>query len=194
MPVSSKPKSQLAWYVVETHESGGDKAQLALAIAGASLWRPFDVRRDPTRGKGGKPRRDIRTPRFGRYFFIHVDMSDTLLDAVRNTTGVADVLCAHGSGTPIAVPDEQIEWLKTHCDDGKACENMPVIKDHVRVKEGPFAGFEGPVMAVDKRGVLKVDILLFGRLSPIIVESGHVDIVKLAKSRAISTNAKRVAA
>ena len=182
-----------SWFVIEATENGGDKAQLALAVAGLTIWRPFDVRRDPTRGRNGKPRRDIRTARFGRYFFIRCAMTDDLAAAVRSTTGVADILGAKGSGTPLPVSDDQIDWLKSHRPEDKTAEHLPRLKDRIRIKEGPFASFEGIVTAVDRKGVLKVEVEIFGRPSPMIVESGHVDIVSRAKPSAISAYAKKAA-
>ena len=182
-----------AWFVIEATENGGDKAQLALAVAGLTIWRPFDVRRDPTRGRNGKPRRDIRTARFGRYFFIRCAMTDDLAAAVRTTTGVAEILGVKASGTPLPVSDDQIDWLKTHRPEDKTAEYLPRLKDRIRIKEGPFAGFEGVVTAVDRKGVLKVEVEIFGRPSSIIVESGHVDIVSRAKPSAISAYAKKAA-
>jgi transcription antitermination factor NusG len=192
---SDHPKTihAAAWFVIEASENGGDKAQLALAVAGLTIWRPFDVQRDPTRGRHGKPRRDIRTPRFGRYFFIRCAMTDDLAAAVRTTTGVADILGAKDSGKPLPVSDDQIEWLKTHRPEDRGADHLPRLKDRIRIKEGPFAGFKGLVTAVDRKGVLKVEVEIFGRPSPMIVESGHVEIVFRAKPSAISAYAKKVA-
>jgi transcription antitermination factor NusG len=196
MPVSDRPQNDYsaAWFVIEANENGGDKAQLALAVAGLTIWRPFDVHRDPTRGRHGKPRRDIRTARFGRYFFIRCAMTDDLAAAVRTTTGVADILGAKDTGKPLPVADAQIDWLKAHRpEDSRATDHLPRLKDRIRINEGPFAGFEGVVTAVDRKGVLKVEIEIFGRPSPMIVESGHVEIVFRAKPSAISAYAKKAA-
>lgn len=194
MPVSNcQQTTNAAWFVVECQENGGDKAQLALAVAGLTIWRPFDVKRDPTRGRNGKPRRDIRHPRFGRYFFFRCRMTDDLAAAVRSTTGIAEILGAKDTGKPLPLADAQIDWLKAHKADDKPSEHLPRLKDRIRINEGPFAGFEGVVMAVDRKGVLKVEVDLFGRPSPFIVESGHVEIVFRAKPSAISAYAKKAA-
>ena len=190
----SKPEPHAAaWYVIEAQEAGGDKAQLSLAVAGLNIWRPFDVKRDPMRGKDGRPRRDIRTPRFGRYFFVRCAMTDALQDAIRHTTGVAEILCSCGTDDPYPIPEGQIEWLKANPVHDAPANPLPAVKDRVRVKEGPFASHEGFVRAVDKRGVIRVELELFGRLVPIVIEAGHVEITLLAKSRAISTYKRRAA-
>ena len=179
------------WFVVEATEGGGDKAQLALAAvfvpAGWDIWRPVDVKPSRVRQRSGLPRRDIRIPRFGRYFFIHCPMTTPLLAAIRNAAGVAGVLCGCGTDQPAPVLDSVIEWLRSPEAVAKPCSTMPMKGDQVRVKEGPFALFEGRVSKVDKKGVVEVELLLFGRLTPSIFEAGHVEIVRLTKSRAIST-------
>ena len=174
------------WYVVETKEGGGDRAQLALAVAGLELWRPFDVRRDPARGKSGKPRADIRWPRFGRYFFFRAEMSDFLREAIVRAPGVAGILCESGADRPAVVPDAQIAWLKANKDHEIPVDNLPVKGDGIRIKCGPFASLEGRVKEVDKRGVIRAEIATLGRAVPVIVESAHVEIVQSAKSRAIA--------
>jgi transcription antitermination factor NusG len=187
MPVSDHQQTTnaAAWFVIEANENGGDKAQLALAVAGLTIWRPFDVKRDPTRGRHGKPRRDIRTARFGRYFFIRCAMTDDLAAAVRTTTGVASILCACGSNEPAAVPDEQIAWLREHRTAAAINAATFTKGDRVKFKDGPFAGLEALVRGVDKRGAMQVEVEIFGAMTPTIAESGAVELVQGAKSRAI---------
>ena len=177
-----------SWYIIESTEGGAGKAHLAFATAGIEVWRPFDVRRDPARGRGGKPRRDIRTARFGRYFFIRCGLNDCLLAAIRATTGVSSILCACGTDNPAPVQDAVIDWLRaSEAHERNAPDDaMPVKGDGVRVKEGPFQGHEGRVIKVDKRGIVEVELEIFGRSTPSIFEVEHVEIVKPAKSRAIS--------
>ena len=180
--------SHRAWFTIESTDAGAAKAHLMFSVAGVEVWRPFDVRRDPTRGKGGKPRADIRTARFGRYFFIRCAMTDSLLEAIRRTTGVSSILCACGTDSPAVVPDGVIDWLRyAEREERTRTIDGPVKGDIVKVKEGPFASFEGRVTDLDKRGVVEVELMIFGRLTPAIFEVGHVEITKPAKSRAISS-------
>lgn len=171
------------WFVVETTESGGDKAQLALAVAGLTIWRPVDVKRDCSKGRNGKPRRDIRIPRFGRYFFIRVVMSNELRDAIRNASGVAGILCGCGTDEPSAVPDNVIEWLRSPEAIAKPCDDIPMKGDRVKVVDGPFATYEGRVVKIDKKGVIEVELSVFGRLTPTVLQAGHVTIIRHGAER-----------
>jgi transcription antitermination factor NusG len=181
------------WFVIEAHEGAGGRAQLALCVAGLEVWRPVDFKRRGDRGRHRKPQRDIPVPRFGRYFFVRCAMSAPLLDAIRHTNGVAEILRACGTNEPVAVPDEQIAWLKVNKLDDKAVENFPAKGDRIRIKGGPFMGFEGVVRQIDKRGVLSLDVDMFGRLAPLILEASHVEIVTVGGVAAISTSKHRAA-
>lgn len=173
----------LRWFVVETTEGGGDKAQLALAFAGVPLWRPFDVKRDCSQGRKGKPRKDIKTPRFGRYFFIRCAMSDELRDAILNARGVATILCGCGTDNPAPVADDVIAWLRSPAATVDSVKDAPKRRDTVKVVEGPFAGMSGKVVNVDKKGVLHVELDVFGRLTPSIFQAGHVTITRHGAER-----------
>lgn len=96
---TEQPQSP-CWFVVEAREGGLDKAKLRLAVAGLTIWAPMDVKRDPTRGRHGKPRRDIRRPRFGNYFFVRAVMTETLCNAIDTTAGVLCLLRAAGTDEP----------------------------------------------------------------------------------------------
>jgi len=174
------------WYVVEAKEGALDRARLNLAVAGLTIWAPIDVKRQANRSRDGSPRRDIRTPRFGRYFFIQCEMTPSLCNAVDNAAGVAGLLRACGTDEPAAVPEAVMIWVReTRAPEARAAPF--VVGDRVRVVDGPFTGHEARVTDLDKKGIVKVDIEIFGRPTPIILEVGHVEMVQPAKSRAIET-------
>lgn len=171
----SENASEQSWYVVETSDGGGNKAHLALAVAGLKCWRPVDVKQSASR-KPGKVRRYSRRPRFGRYFFIRCAMSDELLAAIRQMTGVADVLCSRVTFRPIPIADEHIAWLKD-AKNFAPPSDLPPLKSRVRIKEGPFENFEAIVRAVDKSGTVRVEVEIFGRPVPLILQAGHVVVI-----------------
>jgi len=188
--VGSRPVDPRQWYVVEATETGGSKAQGALAFIGLTIWRPFDVIRARKADKRGKPRKDISVPRFGRYFFIRCVMTDDLQEAIRHITGVQEILCACGTDSPAVVPDAQIAFLRSNPSAPKP-DAIPGVKDRVRVNAGPFEAVEGVVRSVDKRGVLKVELELFGRQTPVVLEASQVTVTKQAKPHVILPLSKR---
>ena len=172
------------WYVVAAREGSLDRARLHLAVAGLTIWAPVDVKRSPDRSRSGLPRRDIRIPRFGRYLFVRCPMSAGLAQAIDHTAGVAGLLRAPGTDEPSPVPARHIEWLQAEKAPEKPASPF-AAGDRVRFREGPFTGHEAIVRGVDKRGALHVEVELFGRPSPIVIEAGHVEITQQAKSRVI---------
>ena len=172
------------WYVIEARDGGGERAHLALALAGITVWRPIDVRRASNRSRYGRPRADIRVPRFGRYFFIHCRMTDGIFQAVLNLPGVMDILREAGGDMPAAIPDAMVAWLRQERAPSPSAQFA--IGDRVRVTEGPYTGLQGKISRLDRGGVARVDLLLFGRTVPVPFEAGCLEITLLAKSRAIS--------
>lgn len=180
----------LRWYVVEAREGAIREALLTLALHFSTkcpayeVWAPFDSRRSPDRSRSGRPRADVRTPRFGRFVFIRCAMTDSLARAIRECAGVIDMLRCAGTEKLSSIPDEHIEHLRA-AGPRSATENPYVAGDVVQLVEGPFAGLSAKVERVDKRGVVSIALELLGRPTPIVVEVGHVKMVQPAKSRSI---------
>ncbi|WP_424363589.1 transcription termination/antitermination protein NusG [Methylocystis parvus] len=172
----------MAWHVIECIEGKDKEAYGRLAALGFEVWRPTLKKRESTRWQG-KPlekrqRKPCYVPIFGRYLFIQVDMSDAIFGAVLEQPGVYSWLCYAGSDDPATVPDEWIahyKQFKPECVDV-----MPTLAagDKVGITQGPFAGLQGVVNRVDKRGVVCVQLDIFGRPTPLILPVGHVELVE----------------
>lgn len=172
------------WFVVEAFEHSVAQARLNLAVAGLHVWAPVDVKRPANRSRSGIPRRDIRTPRFGRYLFVRCKLTDALRNAIDNTPAVAGLLVASKGEAPTPIPDHVIAWLL----EPPQAQETPfgyVVGDTVRIIDGPFAGHGAKVEDVDKRGAVRVSVEIFGRPTPLVLEVGHVEMALPAKSRAI---------
>lgn len=174
------------WYVLEglDGEEGVRRAVTWLAMSRMQVWRPFQTKRAPARRAGrsldGKKRKDRAYPRFGRYFFIRCELTDSLFHEIRHAPNVRGFVCTKGTERPFPVPDEQIDWLRNP-------ENLPerppgwetVIHKGMRVTvahEYPlWGGMTGLVTSIDKRGIVHVDLSnRYGSPVPIILEIGHV--------------------
>jgi len=173
----------LAWYVVEANERQVDTAYLRLALAEAEAWAPIDrVRPADRRGKRAKkpntpPVYRAKTYRFGRFFFVRVEMTASVWQAIEAQAGVRRVLSA------CPIPDEMIAFHRENAP-AKRAELPPEFKKNaiVRIKAGPFSGFQGVIEDLDSRGVLVVGVEIFGRTTPVCFEVAHVELVELARS------------
>ena len=195
------------WYVIEAFQGEDESAYLKLAAAFSEtdvrVWRPIDVDRPPTRRarkstEPTKPRRDRRRARFGRFLFLNAILTDSLYHAVKNAHHVRKFLTYAGSGEPAPQPDELIEFYREEIPKPSPLPQGMAKGAIVRIQHGPFIGFNGLVSAVDERGSVEVEVSIFGRPTPIVIEVGHVsvEVPVLAKPpdrRAFIKGAKKLA-
>jgi transcription antitermination factor NusG len=162
-------KARMAWYVVEAFEGKDFEAQLRLAAAGLNVWRPVhrvEIHRHVRVGgydKRVKVSRNVA--RFGRYMFLDAELTDAIHQAVKHTPGVNRFLTRAGDERPAEIDSSVIAFLRE-----KPTSNGPQAEvfhksDRVLFKEGAFAGWEGVVDEVDKRGIPVVTISAFGGTS-----------------------------
>lgn len=170
------------WYVVESDVGKVFQAQLSLAVSGLKIWLPVIIKRPAHRGKNGKPVRDIRIPRFGRYFFVHCEMTDSTWSAIKNARYVWRVITAGSRGRPSVVDPRAVEWLMADVPVEIDTSQGPAYNkgDMVRLVEGPFEGQIGPVQGVDNRGSVCITLDIFGGSTPLVVESHRVELVTKA--------------
>lgn len=120
------------------------------------------------------------------YMMIEMLLTDESWHLVRSTSGVGDFTGA--AGKPIPMPEEEVRrWLGL---EEKAAEKTtetkaeprPVVKfavdmgDAVKVREGPFQGFEGVVDALDETtGKVKVIMEIIGRSTEVELDHWQVE-------------------
>jgi len=186
----------LCWYVVEAEQGRDFSACLILAQTMPDVWRPLDPARSTIRSKmdnkagalaSNSTRVTRKEPRFGRYFFVKCQMNPAVESAILDLTDkqrnplVHSILRSKRGDAPSPIPDEQILFWRKN----KPVKSPQVAKIKrgavVEVTDGPFKGHLGGVSAIDECGIVKVDINIFGRLTPIIFEVGHVALRELGQ-------------
>ncbi len=95
---------------------------------------------------------------------------------IKETTGVGDFVGT--AGRPTAMKEHEIEKMLR---DSRKPEDEPVIKlsfskgEHVIIKEGAFATYEGTVDEMfPEKGIIRVLVTIFGRQAPIDIEEWAV--------------------
>ncbi len=120
--------------------------------------------------KNGK-RKVIEERIYPGYIFVEMIVTDDSWYVVRNTPRVTGFI---GAGTtPIPVSGKEIETLKSRMGvESPEYKIDVVVGSLVKITDGPFKDFEGKISEIDKeRGKLKVLVNIFGRDTPVEVDS-----------------------
>jgi len=128
------------WYAAYTSANHEKKAAAEISRRGVESFLPLyrAVRRWSDR------RIELQLPLFPGYVFVRLALSDRL--RVLQVPGVARIVGFGGS--PVALPDEQIEALRSGLTRKLRAEPnpFPTLGRRVRVRSGPFEGMEGIVV------------------------------------------------
>ena len=120
--------------------------------------------------KNGK-RKVIEERIYPGYIFVEMTVTDASWYVVRNTPRVTGFI---GAGTtPIPVSTKEIDILKNRMGVESPEYKVDVVPGSlVKITDGPFKDFEGKISEIDKeRGKLKVLVNIFGRDTPVEVDS-----------------------
>jgi len=123
--------------------------------------------------KNGK-RRVVEERIYPGYVFVEMIVTDDSWYVARNTPRVIGFI---GAGTtPIPVSLEEIETLKKRVGVESPQYRIDVsVGNLVKINDGPFKDFEGKVSEIDEeRGKIKVLVNIFGRDTPVEVDSLQV--------------------
>jgi transcription antitermination factor NusG len=173
----AKEKKNKQWYCVEAYASFEQNVYLRLANAGLEIWRAIDVQRPSARRSNSKrlePIRPKRLSRFGSFLFVRVNMTDSMFDAIRNTTNVRRVICYAGSTNPCPISDELIAFYREHKSERKK-EKSFKLEDRVKILDGPLANNEAIIKSIAKNHVCELELIASAYNSTrIIIDSSNI--------------------
>ena len=173
------------WYVLHT-QSGYEKKvkqNLEARIASMSMdERIHEVvipMEDVVEFKNGK-RVMVQKKVFPGYLLVRCDLDDDSWYVIRNTPGIVNFVGQGGKPSPL--PRREVEsflQVKVEGVEPTPRRGKPRLEfeqgETVRVKEGPFANFEGEIVEINEDQLkLKVLVNLFGRETPVELEFGQV--------------------
>jgi transcriptional antiterminator NusG len=130
----------LPWYAIRVQSRFEAVASLALRGKGYEEYLP----RCRSRRNWSDRVKEVELPLFSGYLFCRLDITTRLLPILT----IPGVICIVGAGrTPIAVPDREIEAIRTTLCSGLQVQPLPFIRQGCRVylERGPLAGLEGIV-------------------------------------------------
>ncbi|AIL33368.1 transcription termination/antitermination protein NusG [Basilea psittacipulmonis] len=172
------------WYVVHVYSNMEKSVQQALEerIANSDLAHYFGRILVPSeeveeRNKAGQ-RKVTERRIYPGYVFIEMELNDDTWHLVRSTNRVTGFL-GGSTNRPTPISKVEINKILAQMEEGGEKPRPKVlfeVGETLRVKEGPFADFNGTVEEVsyDKNKV-RVMTMIFGRPTPIELDFNQVE-------------------
>jgi transcriptional antiterminator NusG len=171
------------WYVVHVYSGMEKSVQKALneRIERAGLQTSFGRILVPSEEvvemKGGQ--KSISERRiFPGYVLVEMDLTDETWHLVKNTNRVTGFLGGSGN-RPSPISEKEVEKILNQMEEGVEKPRPKIlfeVGEMVRVKEGPFADFNGNVEEVNyEKSKVRVSVTIFGRATPVELDFSQVE-------------------
>jgi len=182
-PEAAKTGGTKRWYVVHAY-SGMEKSvakALQERIDREGLQSQFGRILVPTEEvvevKGGKKAITERRLYSG-YVLVEMEMTDEAWHLVKSTPKVTGFL-GGSANRPSPLPQREVDEILLRMQEGYEKPKPKVlfeVGEMVRVKDGPFADFNGNVEEVNyDKSRVRVSVTIFGRSTPVDLEFGQVE-------------------
>ncbi len=119
---------------------------------------------------------ELRDKLYPGYIFIKADLDKDLQSLIRRVPRVLGFVSA--AGKPVVVPESEIAAIRDRLKKGvpKVKKLRFDIGDKVKIKEGPFIGFEGTISEIDpEREKIIVLVNIFDRQTPVELEFDQIE-------------------
>jgi transcriptional antiterminator NusG len=182
-PEAAKTGGTKRWYVVHAY-SGMEKSvakALQERVDREGLQSQFGRILVPTEEvvevKGGKKAISERRLYSG-YVLVEMEMTDEAWHLVKSTPKVTGFL-GGSANRPSPLPQREVDEILLRMQEGYEKPKPKVlfeVGEMVRVKDGPFADFNGNVEEVNyDKSRVRVSVTIFGRSTPVDLEFGQVE-------------------
>lgn len=178
-PEVASTESAMHWYVLKitSNREKSIRDNLLRRIRQEGLEQFFGEILIPTEkvveNKNGK-KKVVEHKLYPGYLMVQMILNDDTWYIVRTTGGVGDFTGSAGKPTPMQ--DHEIARMLQK-QEQKQESHAPSMKiefavgDIVKIKEGTFEGFEGPIDSIDEaNGKINVLVEIFGRSTPVELE------------------------
>jgi transcriptional antiterminator NusG len=172
------------WYVIHTQSGYENKVRNNLMARTQSMnmedkiWEVVIPLEDVVEFKNGK-KVVVQKKVFPGYLLTRMHLDDDSWFVVRNTPGVTGFIGAGNKPSPL--PRRDVEMFLSSKEDGDepTRKGRPRLEyqmgETVRVKEGPFADFQGEIVEINEDQLkLKVLVNIFGRETPVELQFAEV--------------------
>ncbi len=173
----------LRWYVVHAY-SGMEKAaerniieRINRAGMQAKFGRTLVPMEEVVEIKNGQKKTTERKF-FPGYVFVEMVMDDDTWHLVKHTNKVTGFV-GGGKTRPSPISEAEVSKIVSQMQEGTEKPRHKVefvVGEMVRVKEGPFADFNGSVEEVNyEKNKVRVAVTIFGRSTPVELEFSQVE-------------------
>lgn len=180
---ASAASGKKRWYVVHAYSGMEKSVRRALLerIDRAGMQDQFGQILVPTEEvvevKGGQ--KSVSERRFfPGYILVEMEMTDETWHLVKNTNKVTGFIGGK-LNKPTPVPAKDIDKILQQMQEGVDKPRPKIlyeIGELVRIKDGPFADFNGNVEEVNyEKSRVRVSVTIFGRATPVELEFGQVE-------------------
>ena len=177
------PADGMRWYVVHAY-SGMEKAverNIMERVGNAGMEAKFGRTLVPTEEvvelKNGQ-RRTTERKFFPGYVLVEMTMDDETWHLVKNTNKVTGFV-GGAKNRPAPISEADVQKIMGQMQEGtdKPRHKVEFVTgEYVRVKEGPFADFNGTVEEVNyEKSKMRVAVTIFGRSTPVELEFSQVE-------------------
>ncbi len=180
---SAPAPTAMRWYVVHAY-SGMEKAverNIRERIDRAGMQSKFGRILVPTEEvvelKNGK--KSVTERRFfPGYVLVEMEMDDESWHLVKHTSKVTGFV-GGARNRPAPISEAEVLKIVNQMQEGVDKPKPKVewiVGEQVRVKEGPFADFNGAVEEVNyEKSKVRVSVTIFGRATPVELDFGQVE-------------------
>lgn len=164
---------QTQWFAVWTRSRQEKSAAAVLKTLQVPHYLPL---KNETRQWSDR-KQSVSVPLFSGYLFVRINpLEDSRLQVLK-APGVVG-LVGNSSG-PQAIPDEQVEQIRTVLNSGVEYWSTPFLEegDRVRVIRGALAGIEGTLLRVNSQSRLTVSVELIQHSLAVSVSRSDVELL-----------------
>jgi transcriptional antiterminator NusG len=182
-PVAAPVNPDLRWYVVHAY-SGMEKAvernileRINRAGMQSKFGRILVPMEEVVEIKNGQKKTTERKF-FPGYVLVEMVMDDDTWHLVKHTNKVTGFV-GGGKTRPSPISEAEVQKIVSQMQEGTEKPRHKVefvVGEYVRVKEGPFADFNGSVEEVNyEKSKVRVAVTIFGRATPVELEFSQVE-------------------
>ncbi len=170
------------WYVVHTYSGYENKVKTNLEKRvesmgmGDRIFRVLVPMEEEIENKAGK-KKVIMKKVFPGYILVEMFMTDESWYVVRNTPGVTGFVGSSGAGSkPTPLLDDEVKSILKHMGIHDARPKIDfVLKENVKVVDGPFENFIGYIDEINLEKLkIKVLVNMFGRETPVELDFDQI--------------------